>query len=116
MGFSGVNCAGLIETPRNPGSRGTHRAKFSGVNCAGLIETVMIVCSLIECDSFSGVNCAGLIETAALIREDETAQGCFPALIAPASLKLIDGQHRLGRRVGFPALIAPASLKPRQTR
>ena len=36
-GFSGVNCAGLIEAPERM-VKPSYDLRFSGVNCAGLIE------------------------------------------------------------------------------
>ena len=83
--FSGVNCAGLIEAAPKSQIAATALG-FSGVNCAGLIEAIFAIVDSKSAWAFSGVNCAGLIEAAAAASRF-CASCCFPALIAPASLK-----------------------------
>ena len=134
--FSGAYCAGLIEALVSHGLK-VQPPSFSGAYCAGLIEASSAeTASTAHIAGFSGAYCAGLIEAALHRPRAQPLELGFPALIAPASLKLSDadtlddspakfsgaycaglieartpwGAGRTGRE-GFPALIAPASLK-----
>ena len=114
---------------------------FSGAFCAGLIEAYTNDLSPPGKALFSGAFCAGLIEARRAIDARRSGHSRFPALFAPASLKLdfqggillnkdefsgafcaglieaflaqTDLVHNDG---SFPALFAPASLKRHDAR